>query len=232
MSKTQKILYVEDEIFLGKIVKDSLETRNFEVMMLSEGSTAIEVFQSFRPDICILDIMLPNKDGYTIAEEIRKMSPTMPIIFLTAKSQTEDVLKGFQVGGNDYLRKPFSLEELIVRIQNLLNLTTYTNLNSTSKTEVITIGRYHFYPKRHELHLGKEVQKLSHREVELLSILAQNPNTIIERKEILLKVWKDDSFYNSRNLDVYITKLREHLKAENKVQIISLKGVGYRFLME
>lgn len=233
MNKKQKILYVEDEIFLGKIVKDSLETRNFEVLMLAEGGAAAEEFKKFKPDICVLDIMLPNKDGYTIAQEIRQIAPNIPIIFLTAKSQTEDLLKGFKVGGNDYLRKPFSLEELIVRIQNLLSLTaTHKNLQNTPKSEVIHVGKYLFYPKRHELHLGEQIRKLSHREVELLSIFAQNPNTIIERKQILLKVWKDDSFYNSRNLDVYITKLREYLKAEDKVQIISLKGVGYRFLIE
>ncbi len=232
MTKKQKILYVEDEVFLGKIVKDSLEIRSFEVLMLAEGGGVREKFQSFQPDICVLDIMLPNKDGYTIAEEIRKLSPSMPIIFLTAKSQTEDLLQGFKVGGNDYLRKPFSLEELIVRIQNLLNLTAHKKLNTSSQTEVVYIGKYRFYPKRHELHLNQDIRKLSHREVELLTILAQNPNTIIERKAILLKVWKDDSFYNSRNLDVYITKLREYLKAEEKVQIISLKGVGYRFLVE
>ncbi len=224
-----KILYVEDEIFLGKIVKDSLESRQFEVMMMTDGKGVLEAFEQFKPDICVLDVMLPYKDGYTIAQEIRKNNPAMPIIFLTAKSQTEDLLKGFQVGGNDFIRKPFSLEELIVRIQNLLQLTNKKE-NKVLKQEH-QLGQYTFHPKRYELHHKEQVRKLSHRETELLKIFAASPNTIIERKDILMKVWNDDSFYNSRNLDVYITKLRDFLKDDPDVQIISLKGVGYHFLV-
>ncbi|GAB4396566.1 MAG: response regulator transcription factor [Microscillaceae bacterium] len=229
MIQKAKILYVEDEVFLGKIVKESLESRQFEVLMMTDGRGVLEAFEVFVPDICVLDVMLPHKDGYAIAQEIRKSNPGMPIIFLTAKSQTEDLLKGFQVGGNDFIRKPFSLEELIVRIQNLLQLTN--KKEAQTLREVYSIGKYTFYPNRYELHYDNQTRKLSHREAELLKIFAAHPNAIIARKDILMKVWKDDSFYNSRNLDVYISRLRDFLKDDTAVQIISLKGVGYHFLV-
>ena len=175
MQKT-KILYVEDELFLGKIVKESLESRNYEVSMIADGKLAVAAFGQFNPDICVLDVMLPNVDGYTIAEEIRKLDPAQPIIFLTAKTQTEDAVKGFQSGGNDYIRKPFSLEELIVRIQNLLQLTQSKAAAQTSPATPFTIGQFEFLPHRYELRRGDQTRKLSHRETELLTILCENRN--------------------------------------------------------
>ncbi len=232
MSKT-KIFYVEDEPFLGRIVKESLESRDFEVKMISDGQRALSAFEQFKPDICVLDIMLPQKDGYTIAQEIRVQSPAMPILFLTAKTQTEDVIKGFQVGGNDYVRKPFSMEELIIRIQNLLQL---SNGNPHSKNiisnEPVAIGRYEFAPLRYELKINDKARKLSHREAELLRILCENRNFVVARKKILNQIWGDDSFFNSRNLDVYITKLRDYLKEDPAIEILTIKGVGYRFVVE
>lgn len=224
MSKV-KILYVEDEPFLGRIVKESLESRDFEVIMVSDGKDAGRSFTAANPDICVLDIMLPGKDGYTIAKEIRQVDPAVPIIFVTAKNQTEDVLKGFSSGGNDYIRKPFSMEELIVRVNNLLQFT----LKKGKASDNIAIGRYEFVPLRFELKLDDTVKKLSHRESTLLHMLNENKNATLLRKEILMKLWGDDSFFNSRNLDVYITKLRDYLKDDPSISIITIKGIGYQF---
>jgi DNA-binding response OmpR family regulator len=225
MSKT-KILYVEDEPFLGRIVKESLEVRDFEIKMITDGNHAVNAFREMNPHICVLDIMLPNQDGYSIAQNIRQINSSVPIIFVTAKTQTEDLIKGFEVGGNDYLRKPFSMEELIVRVNNLLQLTKKL---SASPKESIAIGKYEFVPQRYELKKDGKAKKLSHREAVLLQILAENQNSSIDRKTVLMRVWGDDSFFNSRNLDVYITKLRDYLKEDSTIEIITIKGVGYHF---
>ncbi len=226
-----KVLYVEDEPFLGKIVKESLESRNFLVQMEENGGTAFRAFQQFQPDICVLDVMLPGKDGFTIGQEIRSIDPTTPIIFLTARNQTEDVLKGFKVGGNDYLKKPFSMEELIVRIHNLLQLSQGRAPQALTE-DGIPLGIYTFFPNKYELRQQDQVRQLSHRETELLKIFCGHQNIPVQRKDILNQVWGDDSFFNSRNLDVYIKKLRDYLSADNSVRIVTLKGVGYHFVVE
>jgi DNA-binding response OmpR family regulator len=225
MSRT-KILYVEDEPFLGRIVKESLESRNFDVCMVTDGKEAVDTYKKEQPNICVIDIMLPIKDGYSAAREIRQLNVNVPIIFVTAKNQTEDVIKGFEVGGNDYIRKPFSMEELILRVNNLLNLSSQ---KARRTFENISIGKFEFLPLRFELKLGSNVKKLSHRESTLLQMLIENRNTTLLRKDILLKLWGDDSFFNSRNLDVYITKLRDYLKADQSIEIITIKGIGYQF---
>jgi DNA-binding response OmpR family regulator len=222
-----KILYVEDEPFLGRIVKESLESRDFEVNMLTDGKDVVKNFETINPDICVLDIMLPIKDGYSIAKELRQLNSKIPIIFVTAKVQTEDLLKGFEAGGNDYLRKPFSMEELIARINNLLQLTHAQKV--TNSNDCIVIGKYEFNPLRYELKIEGKVKKLSSREATLLSVLVENRNGTTNRKDILMKLWGDDSFFNSRNLDVYITKLRDYLKEDSTIEIITIKGVGYHF---
>jgi DNA-binding response OmpR family regulator len=222
-----KILYVEDEPFLGRIVKESLESRDFEVHMVADGSLAASTFEKIKPEICVLDIMLPKKDGYTIAKEIRKADPTMPIIFVTAKTQTEDLLKGFESGGNDYLRKPFSMEELIVRVNNLIKIAN--NGRSKTTSEKYEIGIFEFNCLRYELKNKTVVKKLSHREASLLQMMCENRNATVQRKDILLKLWGDDSYFNSRNLDVYITKLREYFREDPRVEIITIKGIGYQF---
>jgi DNA-binding response OmpR family regulator len=224
-----KVLYVEDELFLGKIVKESLESRGFEVMMEGDGAKATALFKKSSPDICVLDVMLPNKDGFTIADEIRELDEKVPIIFLTAKTQTEDVVKGFTLGGNDYIRKPFSMEELIVRIQNALK--NKTGGDQKIKADNVTMGKYSFQINRQVLSSGKEDRKLSFRESELLKLLYQNREKIIDRKDILNLLWGNDSFFNSRNLDVYITKLRSYLKEDPSLEIITIKGIGYRFVV-
>jgi len=228
MNKT-RVFYVEDEVFLARIVKESLESRGFDVVMESDGAKALDVFKKTKPEICVLDIMLPNKDGFEIADEIREINEEIPIIFLTAKTQTEDVVKGFKSGGNDYVRKPFSMEELIVRIQNLLRLRKEEPKKIT--TDAVKIGKYNFQLNRQVLSNGKEDRKLSFRESELLKLLYENRDKIIDRKDILNLLWGNDSFFNSRNLDVYITKLRSYLKDDPSLEIITIKGIGYRFVV-
>ena len=223
-----KVLYVEDELFLGKIVKETLEGRNFNVLMESDGNEVINKFRSFSPDICVLDVMLPNRNGFELAQDIRKINTDTPIIFLTAKTQTEDVIKGFKTGGNDYMRKPFSMEELIVRIENALRIKK--DPPGDDLPEVLQIGNYRLNLNRQTLLFKNEERKLSYREIELLKYLWQNRDKVIDRREMMNRVWGNDSFFNSRNLDVYITKLRGYLKADASIEILTIKGVGYRFI--
>jgi len=198
--------------------------------MITDGLEVMDSFMDWQPDICILDVMLPNVDGFTLGKKIRAIHPNIPIIFLTAKTQTTDLLEGFKSGGNDYIKKPFSMEELIARIQNLLNLIDHGAVKK--ETEQIAIGAYTFYPKKYQLIFKEQIQKLSHRETELLKIFSANQNQAVQRKDILLKIWGDDSYFNSRNLDVYIKKLRNYLKEDSQLKIITLKGIGYHFTVE
>ena len=223
------ILYVEDEQFLGKIVKESLETLGYKVVMESDGDKVLDVFKRINPNICVLDVMLPNKDGFTIAEEIRQLKANIPIIFLTAKTQTADLVKGFSSGGNDYIRKPFSMEELIVRIENALRMRGEARASLGS--DEIKMGKYLFYANRQVLAIGAEEKKLSFRESELLKLFYENRDRILDRKEVLNFLWGSDSFFNSRNLDVYVTKLRGYLKEDERLEIITIKGIGYRFVL-
>jgi DNA-binding response OmpR family regulator len=227
--KKPRILYVEDEVFLAKIVSETLQARGFEIIMDSSGEKAVEKFQSAQPDVCILDVMLPKKDGFTIADEIRARDEEVPIIFLTAKSEVADVVNGFKIGGNDYLRKPFSMEELIARIENLLR--NKSGAAAEPRAEEVQLGRYTFNMRRQILTHAAEQRKLSYRENELLKILYQNRDRLVERKDILNLLWGSDSFFNSRNLDVYITKLRGYFKQDPAIEIITVKGVGYRFVL-
>ena len=223
------ILYAEDELFLGKIVKESLQSRGFLVHMESDGAKAVETFKKVSPDVCVLDVMLPNKDGFEIAEEIRAINTRVPILFLTAKTQTADVVKGFTLGGNDYIRKPFSMEELIVRIENVLRKKEGKAVSISAGS--IQIGKYSFYTNRQLLVNDAVEKKLSYRESELLKILYENRDGIIDRKNILNLLWGNDSFFNSRNLDVYINKIRGYLKEDERLEILTIKGIGYRFVI-
>jgi DNA-binding response OmpR family regulator len=225
-----KILYVEDELFLGKIVKESLESRQYEVTMEADGNKVLPLFKQLCPDICVLDIMLPNKDGFTIAEEIREVDENVPIIFLTAKTQTEDLVKGFKTGGNDYIRKPFSMEELIVRLENALRFKAENGKKDENK-DTVRIGKYSFHLNHQVLKGDEDERKLSFRESELLKVLYANREKIIDRRDILNLLWGNDNFFNSRNLDVYITKLRGYLKSDPTLEILTIKGIGYRFVI-
>jgi len=224
------ILYAEDEVFLGKIVKESLQSRGFAVHMETDGAKAFDLFKKIQPDVCVLDVMLPNKDGFEIAEDIRAVNTQVPILFLTAKTQTGDVVKGFTLGGNDYIRKPFSMEELIVRIENVLRKKEGKPVAVSADT--VQLGKYQFYTNRQLLVLNKEEKKLSYRESELLKMLYENRDGIIDRKSILTLLWGNDSFFNSRNLDVYINKIRSYLKEDDGLEILTIKGIGYRFVIE
>jgi len=189
----------------------------------------LQAFKKVNPDICVLDVMLPNKNGFELAEEIRKINHELPLIFLTAKTQTQDVVKGFQSGGNDFIRKPFSMEELIVRIENAMRGKKAMQIQPVSN-ETLELGNYRLNLKRQTLQLDGEEKKLSFRETELLKYLWQHRNNIIDRRSMLNVIWGNDSFFNSRNLDVYITKLRGYLKEDPSIEILTIKGVGYRFV--
>jgi DNA-binding response OmpR family regulator len=227
MKKT-KVLYVEDETFLAKIVSETLESRGYEVVLEEDGGKALKRFTEAKPDVCVLDIMLPNKDGFVIADEIREKDASVPIIFLSARSQTTDVVAGFKLGANDYIRKPFSMEELIVRIENVLR---NKEAVPTEGQDEAKMGEYTFNIRRQTLNHPAEQRKLSYRESELLRLLYESRDKIVERSEILTLLWGSDSFFNSRTLDVYITKLRGYLKHDPTIEIITIKGIGYRFVM-
>jgi DNA-binding response OmpR family regulator len=224
-----RILYVEDEPFLAKVVRETLELKDFTVTHISNGSEVIPSFQTNNFELCVLDIMLPGRNGFDIAKDIRAIDNQIPILILSAKDQTADVIKGFELGANDYMRKPFSIEELIVRIQYLLKSKPAPVSEKEELVEYSIGSMYRFYPKRFELAFDSSSKKLSHKETQILELLCQNKNEVTERKDILLKAWGDDSFYNSRNLDVYITKLRGYLAKDPNVAIVTLKGVGYQF---
>lgn len=225
-----RILYVEDELFLGKIVTETLSKSGFDVHWESDGEKVPDYIKANSADICILDIMLPNIDGYTLCRQIRSAYPNMPIIFLTAKSETQDIVRGFEEGGTDYVRKPFSMDELLARINNQLKLTGGNRLNNFDGQES-RIGRYTLHTVRYELTGPSGVVRLSHREMQVLMTLLGNVNAITDRKELLKSVWGDDSFFNSRNLDVYIRKLREYFVDDKSIVIQTLKGRGYLFLV-
>lgn len=220
------ILLAEDEPALGQIIKESLETRNFNVLLCENGEKAYQIYKQNSPELLVLDVMMPKKDGFTLAKEIRLEDDTIPIIFLTAKSQTEDVVEGFNIGGNDYLKKPFSIEELIARINNLLNR---TQLQKT--TDVIEIGAYTFnFPKQHITYKNSEKVQLTHREAHLLYHLIKHKNQVLDRSLILNKLWGTDDFFSARSMDVFITKLRKKLKQDESIQIVNVRGFGYKLI--
>jgi len=224
MSKI-KVLLAEDEASLGMIVKESLETRGFTVFHTENGEEAFEVYKKENPDILVLDVMMPKKDGFTLAKEIRLENKKIPIIFLTAKSQTSDVLEGFNHGGNDYLKKPFSMEELIVRIKSLLN-----RIETKTNVDAIKIGSYSFNLTKQTLENSSQIEQLTHREAQLLFYLFQQKNEVLDRTFILNKLWGSDDFFNARSMDVFISKLRKKLKKDTNIQIINIRGFGYKLI--
>ena len=224
MHKTT-ILLAEDEPALGQIIKESLETRDFSVLLCDDGEKALKTYQNSAPELLVLDVMMPKKDGFTLAKEIRAIDDTIPIIFLTAKSQTQDVVEGFTIGGNDYLKKPFSMEELIVRINNLLQR---SKVQKTS--EILKIGAYTFDFPKQQLYYGEDSEQLTHRESHLLFHLIKNKNQVLDRSIILNKLWGNDDFFSARSMDVFITKLRKKLQKDEHIQIINIRGFGYKLV--
>lgn len=226
MSKPITILLAEDEPALGLIIKESLETRNFKVLLCDNGEKALEVYHIQQPELLVLDVMMPKKDGFIVAKEIRSIDNMIPIIFLTAKSQTKDVVEGFSIGGNDYLKKPFSMEELIVRINSLLN-----RKQTQKSSEVVDLGNYKFdFPKQTLQFKDDEKMQLTHREAHLLFHLIKNKNQVLDRTLILNKLWGSDDFFNARSMDVFISKLRKKLSADDTIQILNVRGFGYKLI--
>jgi len=224
--KQARVLLLEDELQLAKIVSETLRTRGFNVTHLANGVLGIEAIRKNEYDVCIVDIMMPFMDGFSFVEQLRKTDKQTPVLFLTAKSQTENVIKGYESGGNDYLKKPFSLEELILRLNELLRRSA-----SSPAPASLAIGQYTFYNAKQELWFNGQLSaKLSHRENELLAILIQHKNEVLDRKAVLLKLWGDDNFFNTRTMDVFITKLRKHLQHDPAVEIINMRGVGYKLI--
>lgn len=224
MANPIKIVLAEDEAALGQIIKESLETRDFEVILCQDGEKAFRAYKSESPEILVLDVMMPKKDGFTLAKEVREIDDTIPIIFLTAKSQTQDVVEGFTIGGNDYLKKPFSMEELIVRIHNLISR---TKLQKTA--DVLEIGDYTFdFPKQLLTYKTDDTVQLTHREAHLLFHLIKNKNSVLDRSLILNKLWGTDDFFSARSMDVFISKLRKKLKQDDRIQILNVRGFGYK----
>ena len=225
MSKIN-VLLAEDELALGMIIQESLESRDFKVRLCPDGQKAWESYQAQKPDVLVLDVMMPKKDGFSLAAEIRKTDPYTPIIFLTSKSQTEDVVKGFGLGANDYVRKPFSMEELIVRIKAHLDKIRIRQ----SQSDWIGLGKYEFHPTRQLLKLGDSEHPLTSRESQLLQILIENANDITDRTLILNQIWGSDDFFNARSMDVFITKLRKKLQDDPAIQILNVRGYGFKLV--
>lgn len=220
-----KLLVAEDDPNLGTILKAYLTQKGYTVMWAKDGEEALKVFDEEDVDACILDVMMPLKDGFTVAKEIRKVDKNVPIIFLTAKNLEEDKLKGFEVGADDYITKPFSMEELLAR----LNATMRRSFNEERPDKnVFRIGEFTFDYSHQTLSLGENVQRLTAKESDLLRMFAINFNQLVDRNTTLQKIWKDDSYFAARSMDVYITKLRKYLKGDPSVEIVNVHGVGFK----
>lgn len=224
--KQHRVLVVEDDKNLGIILSEYLIAKNYETSLAEDGEQGYELFSSGEFDLCILDVMMPKKDGFTLAKEIRLTDKNIPIIFLTAKSMKEDTIEGFNVGGDDYITKPFSMEELLVRIQAILRRTAKGQ--GSEETVIFKIGQFSFDARKQVLNSDQSNHKLTSKENELLRLLVLNKNETLERTEALKLIWKDDSYFNSRSMDVYITKLRKYLKEDSSIEIVNVHGQGFR----
>ncbi len=221
-----KILLAEDDLSLGYVIKDNLTEAGYEVILCPDGQTAIEKFDKDEFDICLLDVMMPNKDGFAVAKKIRQSSDLVPIIFLTAKSLEEDKIKGFLTGGDDYIIKPFSMQELLMRLDVFLRR---SKKMYSEKTLTYDIGDLHFSYTNLKLTIGQEAFNLTQKEADLLKFLCEHSNRILKREEVLLNVWGKDDYFLGRSMDVFITKLRKYFKSDPKVNLETIHGVGFRF---
>jgi two-component system, OmpR family, response regulator len=226
--KITKVLLAEDDNNLGMLLKNYLTAKSYDTTLLVNGIQALEEFTKKQYELCILDIMMPEMDGLTLAKEIRNINPSVPIIFLTAKSLKEDILEGFRTGADDYITKPFSMEELLYRIQAILKRTMGSA--APKKESMYTIGNYIFDPLKQLLSLESESVKLTTKESELLELLCRHRNEILERNYALKSIWIDDNYFNARSMDVYITRLRKYLKKDPSVKILNVHGRGYKLL--
>jgi DNA-binding response OmpR family regulator len=226
--KNTRILLAEDDINLGNLLKNYLAAKSYETVLFTDGKAALEAFSAEQFTLCILDIMMPEMDGLILAREIRKAEPEMPVIFLTAKSQKEDILEGFRSGADDYITKPFSMEELLYRIQAILKRTTGNQ--TVKKQEVYAIGKYTFNSVKQLLLFEDETIRLTTKESELLELLCRQGREILERNYALKSIWIDDNYFNARSMDVYITRLRKYLKKDPSVKILNVHGRGYKLI--
>ncbi|MEA2105362.1 MAG: response regulator transcription factor [Bacteroidota bacterium] len=224
-----KILLAEDDENLGALLKEYLIAKGFKTDLYINGELALEGFKKHGYNLCILDIMMPKMDGFTLAREIRKINSAIPFIFLTAKSLKEDVIEGFSLGADDYMTKPFSMEELLFRIKAILRRTKSNNVSE--QNEKYSIGKYVFDSQKQILQFGKKTQKLTTKESELLKLLCNNMNNVLERNFALKTIWQEDSYFNARSMDVYITKLRKYLKDDPSIQILNIHGKGYKLIV-
>lgn len=224
-----KLLLVEDDEALRFIVKDNLEQNNYDVQVAEDGELALQLFNDKQFDLIVLDVMLPKIDGFQVAEQIRKTNEQVPIIFLTARSMTEDKILGLTIGGDDYIPKPFSMEELLLKIKIFLKRSQSQPVSGNETSRKIKIGNFDFLPDDLSLSLHGEVRSLTLKEAELIKFFAKNSNKVLSRNEILEKVWGSDDYFLGRSLDVFISRLRKYFKADPAVKIMNLHGIGFRF---
>jgi len=222
-----KILLAEDDLNLGSVLRQYLDAKGYDVEHCLDGEDAFKSFMENEYDLCIIDVMMPKKDGFTLGKDIRRINSKIPLLYLTVRSMNEDILKGFEIGADDYITKPFNMEELLMRIEAILRR---TGRLTESKQTIYQIGKYTFDSVRQTLKIGDKIRKLTTKENELLKLLASNMNEIVERNYALKLVWGDDSFFNARSMDVYITKLRKYLGDDPSVKIINVASVGFKLI--
>lgn len=233
MEEHNRILLAEDDVNLGEVVKDFLQKQGYFVTLTRDGEQALKEYTERTFDICILDVMMPIKDGYSVAREIRKRNPIIPIIFLTAKSQKQDTIEGFQSGADDYITKPFSKDELLKRIEVVIRRVYHPAVkkgDTIPAEREIHIGKFIFNPLKQTLIYENKEIKLTTKENELLKLLATHSNGLVSRKEVLEKIWGADNFFTARSMDVYISKLRKYLKKDPSVEIINIHGKGFKLI--
>ncbi len=227
MSDLSKILLVEDDLSFGSVLKSYLEINDFSVEWIDDGKHAVEAFRESNYHLCILDVMLPNVDGFTIASEIRAINKTIPLIFLTAKKLKNDVLYGFGLGADDYITKPFDTDILLAKIKAIIS----RREGIRKKSDRIKIGKYQFDSKLRTLTLGGDNKKLSPKEAQLLEILADSPNALVSRETALKAIWGSDDYFTARSMDVYITKLRKYLSGDAGISIKNIHGAGFQMIV-
>lgn len=228
----KKVLLVEDDPNLGMLLEDYLSLKGkFDIKLCTDGEEGLKAFTQDDFDICILDVMMPKKDGFTLAKDIRKINPQIPIIFATAKGMMEDKTEAYSLGGDDYITKPFRIEELLLRINALLRRVAMQDQESEEKPTQFAIGNYAFDYQTQIISKDEDQQKVSTKEAELLRLLCLKMNDVLTREEALLQIWHDDNYFNGRSMDVFLSKLRKYLKDDPKVEIINVHGKGYKLLV-
>jgi len=225
---SMKILLAEDDPNLGSIIQEYLEAKGYQTHLAHNGEEAVRLFLKDKWNLCIFDVMMPVMDGFTLAREIRNQNKDLPIIFLTAKAMKEDAIEGFKAGGDDYITKPFSMEELLMRIRAILKRTEKSP--EEAPTYDYAIGQYSFNPTLQQLTRGEVSQKLTSREVDLLKLLCKNMNQTLERNFALRAIWSDDNYFNARSMDVYIARLRKYLANDPNIEILNVHGKGFKLV--